>query len=61
MVPLERLWSPDELLPYFARPDALARPGWTRAAAIDALEHTKQIPAWAVESIPWDDLRALSA
>lgn len=60
-IPVERLWTPDELLPAFAQPEALATRGWTRAAAADALAHSKAVPAWAVDLIPWEDLRALSA
>lgn len=56
-VPLERMYSADEMLVWFAQtPKASV---WTRDAARVALEFRDRVPKWVRESLPWKELKSL--
>jgi hypothetical protein len=56
-VPRERLFTPDEVLVWFAQtPKASA---WTRDAARVAVEYRDRLPKWVAASLPWSEIEPL--
>ena len=58
LVPVERMYSPEELLVYFAQ--KRDESGWTRASAVEVLRVRADLPAWVRDGLPWDEIESLT-
>lgn len=50
-VPEHLLYTPEDFLPWYAKFDFTE--AWTPDALSDVAEHSKQLPSWAMQLIPW--------
>lgn len=58
-LPIERMFTPEDVLVHFAKRPKVT--GWTAEAAKAALDARDELPSWARESLPWDEINALAA
>lgn len=57
VIPLERLYTPDEELPWFAYFDDHQARAMNPATAQDLIANIKHLPLWALDLAPVDEAR----